>query len=560
MTILDFAAMIKIFLNSILAVAMAASANLAAADAPTNDNVADAIALEGSAFVTSGDLSKASVELDEPLPHEMTRTAWWKWTSPSSAWTTVSTGGSRCDTALAVYRGAPSPTKEIYANETVVTNDDDLQRGADFASVYFFAEAGVTYYFQVGTKGETGCEVSLAFWNVDRPAILVSDFCINPSPVFGNPATSTALAVTFHAESPKPIDRGTFLLYQPDGNLVGSIVFDGEALIKGDSFSGEYLVVFNLPPQAPPGFYRPMLSLESWSTGDYCLTEYGYLKDTAFPPSKCPAGVVVTPMGAWDDACPELTTFSLSSLSANVTNAADTLTLTVCLRDSAGLRSAQLRVYSPAGALFFQRELTDLPTNSSTEPCWDVPITFPHRAPTGGWAIQLYLADNLGNDCVMLGDLLPFPVIKVDGSSDLYENWAFNNGLIPGPSGYNDDSDRDGVSNLLEYAFGGNPNAATTCVSGDGSTLGVPSITTYAGFLNAAYAVVLPKIVNDPGVFYTLQVSEDLLSWEDVDPAILSEEAIITNGNFNVGRIITTSAIPSSSGRKFIRVKVNRFK
>ncbi len=84
---------------------------------------------------------------------------------------------------------------------------------------------------------------------------------------------------------------------------------------------------------------------------------------------------------------------------------------------------------------------------------------------------------------------------------NLFATWATANGV----SGPNDDDDGDGVSNLVEYALGTNPNAPTL------STW--PAFTLQSGQSSISYMVNILL----PDIDYALEVSPDLQTWAAVD-------------------------------------------
>ena len=114
------------------------------------------------------------------------------------------------------------------------------------------------------------------------------------------------------------------------------------------------------------------------------------------------------------------------------------------------------------------------------------------------------------------------------------QNWRFLNfGIITNSGNASDksDPDGDGLNNLLEYAFGGNPNAVDTVAP-------VASINA-SRFLQ----ITFPRMRAD--LTYTVQGSSDLASWSD----------LVTNPG-SVGTSVTytdTTATPP----RFLRLKVS---
>ena len=115
---------------------------------PANDNFANAIAVvqTGSLTTLTGSNVAATKESGEPAPAGGTGTnsVWWKWTAPSGGNTTITTLGSRFDTAIGVYTGSA-----VTALTKVADNDDVTSGVIRTSSVTFNAVSGTTYYIDV---------------------------------------------------------------------------------------------------------------------------------------------------------------------------------------------------------------------------------------------------------------------------------------------------------------------------------------------------------------------------------------------------------------------------
>jgi hypothetical protein len=118
--------------------------------APANDNFADAINLPGSSGTQTGtDNIDATSEVGEPaLAGDITKTVWFKWTSPGNGDFTVGTLGSRnavpaeFDTVLGIYTGS---SLNALTPLGATPKDTVLEE-----SMTLPVTTGTTYYIQIG--------------------------------------------------------------------------------------------------------------------------------------------------------------------------------------------------------------------------------------------------------------------------------------------------------------------------------------------------------------------------------------------------------------------------
>ena len=145
---------------------------------PPNDSFSSASTIMGPSVTASGTNVNATKETGEPNHGGNTggKSVWWNWTAPSSGNVVLDTNGSSFDTLLGVYTGS------VVSALTLVAGDNDS--GPNLTSrVTFAATAGVVYRIAVdGTGGAAGTialnlvltapgtggtPVTIASWNFD---------------------------------------------------------------------------------------------------------------------------------------------------------------------------------------------------------------------------------------------------------------------------------------------------------------------------------------------------------------------------------------------------------
>jgi len=122
-----------------------------------------------------------------------------------------------------------------------------------------------------------------------------------------------------------------------------------------------------------------------------------------------------------------------------------------------------------------------------------------------------------------------------------------SNAVINGPLG---DIDKDGRSNLLEYAFNTSPQTndvdpfqgVSVTKTGDGLK-----------YLEVSY----PRRIGALDLIYTVEISDDLTAWPS--PGVTSELVSIIANPDGITEIVTVRVLPamSSTAKKFVRMKVS---
>lgn len=124
-----------------------------------------------------------------------------------------------------------------------------------------------------------------------------------------------------------------------------------------------------------------------------------------------------------------------------------------------------------------------------------------------------------------------------------YDNWATANGLTSGNSAPGLDPDGDGISNLMEYVFNGNPSMYSTSIAPVTNIEG-PNLNYY--FLRAHRS--------QPDVTLTFQWSTNLVDWTDIAVGPISDGPVSVSDNMD-GTDLVGITIPKQPGKMFVRLK-----
>ena len=121
--------------------------------------------------------------------------------------------------------------------------------------------------------------------------------------------------------------------------------------------------------------------------------------------------------------------------------------------------------------------------------------------------------------------------VKLSGTTPLdgFETWAGGFGLVPNENG---DSDKDGITDLVEYALGFNPTTLST----------LPAVTPDGAGFNMSYAKGA-EAAADPGITYILETSGNLTNWDPI-------------GTQNATTI--SGVVPGGQTRIFGRLRIER--
>lgn len=135
--------------------------------------------------------------------------------------------------------------------------------------------------------------------------------------------------------------------------------------------------------------------------------------------------------------------------------------------------------------------------------------------------------------------------ITATSTTPIYANWIAGFPSLAGQNAPNDDPDRDGIPNLIEYALlGGNPGGANTGI--------LPTISTTNIGGNNYLTLNVAKNSLAVGITYTVEVGDDLTTWNSgVDNTFVITDA--------ASSLVVRDKTPVGGGvsKRFIRLKIS---
>jgi len=259
-----------------------------------------------------------------------------------------------------------------------------------------------------------------------------------------------------------------------------------------------------------------------------------------------------------------------ATFSANTVNVATATTVTADVTmpgTFTDFQSGVMTLYTPTNSVLTTTNLT--PANrisgSVTNGVYRMTLNIPQGSPVGSCRWGIRVANTTSSIYSSYGweGMTPLPAgvpTAITVINDPYAAWLTENSMT-GPDSVRDaDFDKDEIKNLVEYASGSNPRAASRQImSRSGNTItsvGLPLIATVGTGDQVRLRVEFARRLNDSSLIYTAQFSDDLVNWVDATnaPTVLSTN---TNLGYEAVGVEDTVIIPARS-RRFGRVKVTQ--
>jgi len=288
----------------------------------------------------------------------------------------------------------------------------------------------------------------------------------------------------------------------------------------------------------------------------------------------CVAGKTGKPRGSTqlavffipDPLVTSVSAISFAPGSVNVTSAAATLTIDVTMQANATPDVGYFRVYDPAGNPFAETPLSvaNRISGNNGSGVYRVTLGIPAHAQPGSYRWALRVQNTSGSKVGSYGweelsrsGLEPSVTVQNTGAVDTYLHWQKLHQLSGNGSGQAEDFDGDGITNLLEFAFGTNPKAGSrTLVATSGGTiltLGLPDLQVIgSGDQRRIKATFVRRVADASGMTCMASFGDAPLT---LSPAASGTSVIATDGTYEVVTVEDQIAVPASE-RRFGAVNV----
>jgi hypothetical protein len=380
---------------------------------------------------------------------------------------------------------------------------------------------------------------------------------------FSTPSVDVSLAAqpltaTLHVtDDLGGLKGGTLILSNPSGPQSLSIPFGAAQRTSGTATDGTYTVAFSIPRYAAAGTWTARVGLLDFSERSVSYGTGTY--DTPFPAGAM-SQIQVQNSGQTDTTAPALTSLSFSKSTVNVSTSSQTVTITMQLSDAQG--------GVDGGYVGFWKDGTehtvDFDTTAGMNGTYNVTVTIPQGAAEGAWEFGLAVRDVFGNwrdygaSAYYLPDPLPAGApseLTVTSSTQApFDQWAqsqFPAGTSEANKVYNADPDRDGLPNLLEYAFNTPPTS-----SGGRDQLPGMTIQRDAQAKPTHLVMTYNERIGSTDLAYKVPVSSDMKNW-DASGATVERVSAVPNPDGVTQRV--TVRVPTGTVKgKFMRVLVER--
>lgn len=554
---------------------------------PANDNFASATTLTGSTTTASGTNVNATKEVGEPNHGGDAggKSVWWNWMAPASGTVVIDTNGSSFDTTLGVYTGTAINALTLVAG--------DNNSGPNLTSrVSFAVTAGVVYRIAVdGTGGASGTiQLNLA---LSAPATAGTVATIASWNFDTTPYTSPIPATVGTGSIDLSGWGGTFTNF---GGTTGQAL----SLVPGTSGNGTFIefdfsmsgyrslnISFATRSNGATSFTT---GAWSWSANGGAFTTLPGVNTATSSTTFETKMVDFSGQTALNNAASVRLRYTLSGSTnsgANVRiddfviSGTLTPTMTVVVNNpdayEAGNQPGTLTISSSLIAGAGGLPITYVLSGTATPPNLsgaDYSVSGNSSAgvvtiPAGGTSATLTLTPLTDNDPTEFDETATLTLTSgsafflgtpVAGTITIHDDTPYNatwagqfpgfHGALADPAA---DPDGDGISNLLEFAFNGNPFSSRMEIL---PALGAMNFLDPADSLTKPYpTIAFDRRTDAPNLVYSVEISNDLVHWTN-DVEQISATPDVANMEEVVYRGLTPISGNGAVTPVFLRVRV----
>lgn len=515
------------------------------AAAPANDNLSNAGLLnQGLPVTQQGITTDATLESGEWNPAGLGgNSVWYSWIPSSSGWVSLDTISSNATTQLDTIVAVSTGT--TMANLSALGHNDQGWSAPPGSQLSFFAVQGTAYKISVhnysGSLGNQGA-FELHLTGASPPA-RVTGISVSPATVDITSAAQTVTAtISIDSDTPLFPNGGvTVKLNRPDGSGAVSVALDASDLLSGSSFSGTYSKQITIPRFAPAGSWVPSVELfgtTAWSPrGSDNLEDHWLIQGTT-------QNLTVQNTSTADTQKPVLTSFSVVPHTVARFGVV-TLRFTVSDTGGAGFQRGDVWLIDE-GVWIGEITAQNRVSGDSASGEYEISFPAPYYLAPGAHHFSVYLEDAATNwtyenpeNSGGLTDLNPLTI----QSYSIIESWRifwFGLAVNGGDAANTADWDKDGSSNLLEFATNTAPTNAGRSPA---------SVTLNGGVLTLGYARAHAAV--SQGIQFLVQ-------WSDSPGGPWSNSGIeeVVTGSDGSAENVNASIPMGSSTRKFLRLQV----
>lgn len=220
---------------------------------------------------------------------------------------------------------------------------------------------------------------------------------------------------------------------------------------------------------------------------------------------------------------------SFAPVNPNVGGGAANMTATVTIEAGREIHTGLFSVFSPTGTLITTTPVSGAGNRISGSVAfgtYSIPFTIPAYSPGGAYRWSLFVHTNsptsTPDSSYGWEAMTPLPVgapKTFNVVNNPFAAWVALNGLIGLNATRDADPDKDGLSNLIEYQSGLNPQVASlpsVTVSGASITqAGLPQITVTGTGSQRRLRMIYLRRLGDPTVTGTAQFSDNVINWSN---------------------------------------------